>query len=288
MSIKALEHIKITDDDINWVERIMGFNIKFDKSRRNAIKNLDSVDIQAFPGSGKITLLVAKLAMLSRKWRSPNSGICVLSHTNVAREEIENRLGNTDIGRRLLSHPHYIGTFHSFFDTFIVIPWLKSNGFEINRIDTEFATSIRWRKLSSGTKTYFMLNYKDHNLCQYSAEVGMINWSKKGKTYEEVLNIIKQSQEHGIFTYNEMLLYAKKALTECQSISVSIQSRFPILFIDEVQDTDAFLWDLLTNTFDQNNIKSMRQGFGDVNQAIYGSLNEEDELNVFPEILLLF
>ena len=66
MSIKALEHIRITDDDINWVERIMGFNIKFDKSRRNAIKNLDSVDIQAFPGSGKITLLVAKLAILSR------------------------------------------------------------------------------------------------------------------------------------------------------------------------------------------------------------------------------
>jgi len=282
MSIKALEHIKITDDDINWVERIMGFNIKFDKSRRNAIKNLDSVDIQAFPGSGKTTLLVAKLAILSRKWRSPNSGICVLSHTNVAREEIENKLGNTDIGRRLLSHPHFIGTFHSFFDTFIAIPWLKSNGFEINRIDTEFATSIRWRKLSSGTKTYFMRNYKDHNLCQYSAEVGMINWSKKGKTYEEVLNIIKQSQEHGIFTYNEMLLYAKKALAECQSISVSIQSRFPILFIDEAQDTDAFLWDLLTNTFDQNNIKSIRQGFGDVNQAIYGSLNEEDELKCFP------
>ena len=97
-----------------------------------------------------------------------------------------------------------------------------------------------------------------------------------------MLNIIKQSQEHGIFTYNEMLLYAKKALAECQSISVSIQSRFPILFIDEAQDTDAFLWDLLTNTFDQNNIKSIRQGFGDVNQAIYGSLNEEDELKCFP------
>lgn len=282
MSIKALEHMIITDDDINWVEKIMGSNIKFDESRRNAIKNLDSIDVQAFPGSGKTTLLVAKLAILSQKWQSPNSGICVLSHTNVAREEIENRLGNTDIGRRLLSYPHFIGTFHSFFDIFIAIPWLKSNGFEINRIDTEFATSIRWRKLNSGTQTYFKRNYKDYSLCQYSTEIGKINWNKGGKTCDEVINIIKLSQEHGIFTYNEMLLYAKKALSECKSISDSIQSRFPILFIDEAQDTNAFLWDLLINTFNQNNIKSIRQGFGDINQAIYGSLNEEDEVKHFP------
>ena len=89
-------------------------------------------------------------------------------------------------------------------------------------------------------------------------------------------------EEHGIFTYNEMLLYAKKALSECKSIPDSIQSRFPILFIDEAQDTNAFLCDLLTNTFNQNNIKSIRQGFGDINQAIYGSLNEEDEVKHFP------
>ena len=96
MSIDKLQDICITDDDIAWVESIMGHGIQFDEPRRNVIKNLESVDVQAFPGSGKTTTLVAKLAILAKKWPYSNAGICVLSHTNVAREEIEKRLGNTN------------------------------------------------------------------------------------------------------------------------------------------------------------------------------------------------
>ena len=87
MSIDKLQDICITDDDIAWVESIMGHGIQFDEPRRNVIKNLESVDVQAFPGSGKTTTLVAKLAILAKKWPYSNAGICVLSHTNVAREE---------------------------------------------------------------------------------------------------------------------------------------------------------------------------------------------------------
>ena len=106
-----IDEITITDVDIDWVEGILDGNIKFDQPRRNIIKNLESIDIQAFPGSGKTTILVAKLAILAKKWTSTTSGICVLSHTNVAREEIEKRLGNTEIGAELLRYPHFIGSF---------------------------------------------------------------------------------------------------------------------------------------------------------------------------------
>lgn len=270
----------ITDEDITWVEGIMGSNIHFDSLRVDAIKNLESVDIQAFPGSGKTTLLVAKLAILARKWQNANSGICVLSHTNVAREEIENRLGNTDIGRKLLSYPHFIGTFHSFFDTFIAIPWLKSNGYEISRIDTDYVVSLRWKKLKFGTRNYFTYNHKDCNICQYKNKIGSIDWDKGGDTYSEVLGIIEQSQKHGLFTYNEMLLFAKEALEECKYISDSIQTRFPILFIDEAQDTGGFQWKLLNSAFNQD--ASIRQGFGDINQAIYGGLSDERGTEDFP------
>ena len=75
-----------------------------DGNRSDIIKNLESIDIQAFPGSGKTTILIAKLAILAKKWSYTNAGICVLSHTNVAREEIEERLGNTDIGKKLLMY----------------------------------------------------------------------------------------------------------------------------------------------------------------------------------------
>ncbi|WP_369127725.1 UvrD-helicase domain-containing protein [Brevibacillus laterosporus] len=53
-----------------------------------------SKDIQACPGSGKTTTLLAKLTILSRKLPlKSNKGICVLTHTNVAVDEIRKRLG---------------------------------------------------------------------------------------------------------------------------------------------------------------------------------------------------
>ena len=122
---KEMFEIQITDEDIEWVKTIMP-DIQLDECRIRILKNMESVDIHACPGSGKTTILVAKLAILSRRWKWSNRGICVLSHTNVAREEIEERLGSLSVGKRLLSYPHFIGTIQSFFDTFLAMPFLRS------------------------------------------------------------------------------------------------------------------------------------------------------------------
>ena len=88
--------------------------------RQEVLKSTAALDVEACPGSGKTTLLVAKLAVLARKWTQPRRGICVLSHTNVARREIERRLGNTAAGQQLLSYPEQdpavevrLGSIHS-------------------------------------------------------------------------------------------------------------------------------------------------------------------------------
>ncbi len=101
MSIECIGDIQITDDDIRWAEAILGKDIHFDEEHINVIKCIESKDVQAFPGSGKTTALVAKLAILAKKWPASFQGICVLSHTNVAREEIEKRLGATEVGRKI-------------------------------------------------------------------------------------------------------------------------------------------------------------------------------------------
>lgn len=282
MGIERLANIEITDEDILWVEEMMGGGIHFDSARVEVIKNMNSVDVQAFPGSGKTTILVAKLAILAKKWPYNNAGICVLSHTNVAREEIENRLGNTEIGHRLLSYPHFIGTVHSFFDTYVALPWLKSNGYEINMIDTAHVTSLRWSCLPYNTRSYLEKQFKNEAICEYKNVVGTIDWDKNGTTKDLILSSIEKTQKLGYFTFNEMLLYAKKALEEWGEMSASIQSRFPILFIDEAQDTDTFQWSLLNNAFNSDEIKSIRQGFGDSNQAIYGNIYLEDTTGNFP------
>ncbi|VTR61289.1 Uncharacterised protein [Serratia fonticola] len=67
-----------------------------DAERRSALLENGSRDFNAVPGSGKTSLLAAKLLLLARKWPHARRGICVLSHTNVARDEIAHRLaGNS-------------------------------------------------------------------------------------------------------------------------------------------------------------------------------------------------
>lgn len=282
MSIDRLKDIHITDDDVALVASLMGNNIEFDDSRKTVIKNLESIDVQAFPGSGKTTTLVAKLAILAKKWPFPNAGICVLSHTNVAREEIEDKLGNTVEGKKLLSYPHFVGTLHSFFDTFIGLPWLRSEGISIKMIDTDYVKSLRWKMLSPKTQKYFERNYKDEKLCGYHKTWGDIDWSKQGKTREELLNVISVSQKKGFFTFDEMLFLAQKVLNEHPTIAEGIQERFPLLFIDEAQDTNSLLWDLLHKAFPGDGVKTVRQGFGDSNQAIYNYVNEDVQHSEFP------
>lgn len=282
MTVAKLKDIHITNSDIAWVSSLLGDNIEFDSSREDVIKSLESVDIQAFPGSGKTTTLVAKLAILAKKWPFQNAGICVLSHTNVAREEIEDKLGNSDEGKKILSYPHFVGTLHSFFDTFIGLPFLRSAGISIKIIDTDYVKSLRWNKLSPRTKEYFMKNHQDEKLCGYCNAWKSINLKKDSNTRIELLNVISSTQKSGYFTFDEMLLWAQHVMSQNPTIAAGIQERFPLIFIDEAQDTNSLLWDLINKAFPNDGRETIRQGFGDINQAIYNYVKEDVQDSNFP------
>lgn len=241
---KEMFEIQITDEDIEWVKIIMP-DIELDECRIQILKNMNSVDIHACPGSGKTTILVAKLAILSRKWKWSNRGICVLSHTNVAREEIEERLGTLSVGKRLLSYPHFIGMFQSFFDTFFAMPFLRSCGCPVNIVDTDYVVERRWGNI--WTKKWLEAHGKDQYVCDplglpYKLDVKL---GKETKTYKNVVKVITESRRRGEFTFNEMELYATKGLESKPILSDVIQMRFPIIFIDEAQDTKKKYGDCL-------------------------------------------
>src|SRR5689334_16403560 len=111
-----------TDADISWAARALGlpedaFSVRDGRDYGSEVlKFHGQLDVAACPGSGKTTLLVAKLAIMARKWPSRHRGLCVLSHTNVARNEIADRLGQA--GHTLLKYPHFIGTIHGFVNEF--------------------------------------------------------------------------------------------------------------------------------------------------------------------------
>lgn len=281
--MNLLQDISINDDDINWIETVLG-NVLFDECRRNIIKNMDAVDIQAFPGTGKTTVLIAKLAILARKWPYANRGICVLSHTNVAREEIEDRLGQTPVGRKLLSYPHFIGTIHSFFDTFFSMPWIQSKGIHIKIIDNDIVLSNRWYRLSYATRAYLERKRLTDTCCQ-AIQMPLridIGCSESAQSYQNMLSVINASYLRGEFTFNEMLLFASDALTNNPSMTSSIQNRFPMILIDEAQDTNADQWALIKSAFPEGSCLSVRQSFGDSNQAIFNTYQQNEASIDFP------
>lgn len=130
--------MEISDEQIKFAENILIDGNKFDVTRREFIRCLDkSVDLVACPGSGKTTALLAKLIVLAEHMPfEDGSGICVLTHTNVAIDEIKKKLGAKS--HILFSHPNFFGTIQSFVDKFLLIPyWINKNGVRPDRIDDE-------------------------------------------------------------------------------------------------------------------------------------------------------
>ena len=85
--------LQISDADIRQVEELLlPDGCKFPEDARKVIRCWESKDVAACPGSGKTTVLLAKLKSLADRMPLDNgSGICVLSHTNVAVNEIKEK-----------------------------------------------------------------------------------------------------------------------------------------------------------------------------------------------------
>ncbi len=118
--------VNISDEEIQYAERLLlPAGKTFDNERKAFIRNFNTIDLQAVPGSGKTTALLAKLVILERKLPfAGGSGILVLSHTNAAVDEIKEKLQKHC--PRLFSYPNFIGTIQSFVDEYLAIPFYIS------------------------------------------------------------------------------------------------------------------------------------------------------------------
>ena len=83
------------DRYIEQAESILLNGGTFDDERKIFIRNLETCDLLAVPGSGKTTALLAKLYCIAQNMPfEDGSGILILSHTNKAIEEIEKKIKN--------------------------------------------------------------------------------------------------------------------------------------------------------------------------------------------------
>lgn len=283
----------IHEEDVAWAAALMGLGpdgfapVDGDDSRLQAMLRLDTVDFEACPGSGKTTLLVAKLAVLAMRWPHRQQGICVLSHTNAARNEISAKLSNTAAGIALTRYPHFVGTIHSFVNEYLALPWLRSKGVEVRCVDTQIALAKRWALLPSNRRWALQqANLTESCLIYSQPDYGggkTGNFEPQTPTYQAIVKARRASSEQGYFCFDEMFIWANQLLDQHQETISTLRRRFPLVFIDEAQDNSEAQSALLHRIFCDGGAPSRRQRFGDSNQAIYASSNHSGATtDLFP------
>ena len=137
------EEIKIAHDNLLKGKK------PFDNPRVEIIKKDSSCYVQACPGSGKTTALLAKLIILANKLPfSDGRGVCVLTHTNVAIDEIKAKVGpKADV---LFSYPNFFGTIQTFLHKYVAAAALHYfYGSQIQYVDNDIAKAVLLKKYSS-------------------------------------------------------------------------------------------------------------------------------------------
>lgn len=273
--------IEITDDDINIIEKEL--SLRFDEKRRAILKDNTSIDVQACPGSGKTTLLGSKLLLLAKKWKDVDRGVCVLSHTNVAKNEILKVLQKHPAGYKFTRYPHFIGTIQDFADKYIALPFLRSSEIQIKAVDDEvFFEKFKNSKIGvykylscKGAKQeeyIYSLNFYIEN---NELKIENLDTDKKiNDTWRKKIKSVKKAiLNDGIIKYKEMYNFASYISVQIKSL---LAKRFPYVFIDEMQDTQKFQDELLNKIF-QN--ASVMQRFGDPDQAIFSNSSKMGQSN---------
>ncbi|WP_445491546.1 UvrD-helicase domain-containing protein [Niallia sp. 03133] len=277
--------IEITNEDIDSIETILlPYGGKFEDDHRMVIRNLETVDIKACPGSGKTTTLIAKLLILEKKLPFINNqGICVLTHTNVGVNEIKERSSSQEASK-LFQYPNHVSTIQIFVNKYLAIPSYKHfYNNNVYSIDQEtYGENFHRAFLKIPRKYRININrkYNTDDLCNKLnfglEEEGFIYlgnkklsevYSETSDTYNYLKELKNDLFNKGILSFHDAYVLAYKFLNKFPETRDLISARFRYLFIDEMQDTSSLQIELLYRVFDKEQVSI--QCIGDENQAIF-------------------
>ena len=270
------KEFEINDDEIEKVYEIL-FNKEgnFEEGKQKIIKSFESCCIEAVPGSGKTTTLVAKLMILAEKLNKGNyeKGICILTHTNIGIDIIKEKLGMK--GDVLFRYPNFVGTLQSFIDNYLAIPcYKKKYRRKVDIIDNDMANSYNLKFLKNNSyfnqkgnmdteKLYY--NFYDE---YFYIEEKVILKSKDSNTYKSLFSRI----ENNILRYEEAIQLGKIYVNEYPNLKEYFSERFFLALVDEMQDTTQDAFEILENLFDKE--KVIVQYIGDRNQNLYNGTED--------------
>lgn len=279
--------LQITSADIEYAERILlPSGKRFDPERVDYIKNFETLDLQAVPGSGKTTALLAKLLILERYLPfADGSGVLVISHTNAAVDEIRTKIEK--YCPRLFGYPNFVGTIQSFVDEFLARPYyIHAYHNKPVRIDNDTYLSQFYRQCPVRSKiglksryrdrlderllTIFAIDSRDYIFGNLDDQEINTNFSKTTNTYQELRNTKLGLIREGYLSFNDAYCLAMQYMEAFPQIKDIMRKRFSHIFVDEMQDMDTHQYKLLELLFiDSGQPVACYQRIGDKNQAIF-------------------
>ncbi|WP_297663501.1 UvrD-helicase domain-containing protein [uncultured Streptococcus sp.] len=266
----------------------------FSEEQQSVIYENNDMDVVAGPGTGKTTVLTARIKILLEQLKGSGQGICVLTHTNVAVDEIKSSLKK--LGVEEIKNPHFIGTIQDFFNTFFAkkafhlilgdkqMRVLDDEIFR-EKFDKQFVRYYQTliekgsvksvpEKLPNPAGKIDKWNFlHEGNPVRVESKVG-----GKNKQYNNAFNTsINRLFKLGIITNHCCLELSNWYIEQYNKIFKAIISkRFAYLLLDEAQDTSKFQFELLQSLFDNTSV--IVQKFGDPYQAIYNIWGGDTEL----------
>ncbi len=258
-----------------------------DPSQTDFLAKATACDVQAAPGNGKTTLLAAKLALLSRNWSTRRRGVCVISHTNAARTEVEDLIASHPTAARLMAYPHFTGTVTAFINQFLALPYLRGLGWNLRQIDDDAfeAEALRryplyWALKNQATKASATVE-------KWVGRLTLDPAFDHGGNEPESVAVHRQKGQHGadtkcgkalaklkasmiksgLYRYADMTALAWRAVRENPSLAERLRDRFPLVILDEAQDTNGDQLRLLEHIFKHDDAAFQR--LGDSNQTLY-------------------
>lgn len=248
--------------------------MKFTDEQKGFLASEGNIILHACPGSGKTAVVAQKLISYIRGWSLVHQGVATLSFTNVASEEIEKQIQDLAFGNLTIDYPHYVGTLDSFINNFILLRF----GYNL------WNQTLRPKILMGNTLAPSFSYWKNEcHKCKYVNDVSNFRWGIDGKLYykKQIVNCQtknargnnpcfeykKMMQKKGLLFQSEVAGFAHELLKKDPRIAEALAARFPVVIVDEAQDTSEEQMAVL-DLLRQAGVESMFL-VGDPDQSIY-------------------
>jgi superfamily I DNA/RNA helicase len=231
-------------------------NIVFEKSGKFAVR--------ACPGSGKTYSVAARLAHKISSWTLGHQGIATISFTNAAWQEIERQITGHFKIKKPIPYPHFLGTIDSFINQFIFLPFghliMESN----TRPTLVGPPHGIWTGRYFADSLFDNLSY-DINGKPYIIRKGTVRGDLASN--DKIIQVKKRLLKAGYANQDDANYFGMKVLETYPSIAQALIHRFPMIMVDEAQDTSEIQMRII-DILIENGLNDVLL-VGDPDQAIF-------------------